>query len=203
VDPHIAGLVGSSPHPRGAPAGPGRAPGFDRLIPASAGSTARPPGPPPSGRAHPRIRGEHGAGGGGGSYTSGSSPHPRGALAAGRRRYLRPRLIPASAGSTRDRARQCPPVQAHPRIRGEHQCSPPGAPRSSGLIPASAGSTHATWTGSWTRSAHPRIRGEHSQQATRRITTGGSSPHPRGAHREGDDVDAVLGLIPASAGSTC
>ena len=52
---------GSSPHTRGAPAR--RRAGVRRLriIPAYAGSTPRPPTPPPSRTDHPRIRGEHGS----------------------------------------------------------------------------------------------------------------------------------------------
>ena len=57
----VGPVAGSSPHTRGAqrPVRVAR-PGL-RIIPAYAGSTPRPPTPPPSRTDHPRIRGEHAA----------------------------------------------------------------------------------------------------------------------------------------------
>ena len=70
---------GSSPHTRGALHPTRRHRPRPRIIPAYAGSTAA--RRPRTGRGpdHPRIRGEHGLGGGGGLLDLGSSPHTRGA----------------------------------------------------------------------------------------------------------------------------
>ena len=94
-------------------------------------------------------------------FSSGSSPHPRGALDPSSEALARIRIIPASAGST-SAVSACSWLPGdHPRIRGEHdgfQCilttregsSPhPRGARSAhpcswyrpGIIPASAGST--------------------------------------------------------------
>ena len=101
-------LVGSSPHTRGARHVLLRLDRVGRIIPAYAGSTPRPPTPPPSRTDHPRIRGEHGVAQAGADLLDGSSPHTRGA---------------------RDR-NQGKPLSSpdHPRIRGEH-CSRSGTGR--------------------------------------------------------------------------
>ena len=92
--------VGSSPHPRGAPNSDGSNGVNYRIIPASAGSTGAAVGVQALVKDHPRIRGEHHPMTLYKSSSSGSSPHPRGALVlrAGRDGALR--IIPASAGST-------------------------------------------------------------------------------------------------------
>ena len=140
----------------------------------------------------------------------------------GRSRSIRRRLIPASAGSTDQDPNSGASGWAHPRIRGERgwggrvdqrpQGSSPhprGARehclhrrRPAGLIPASAGSTTTTTCVSSTTGAHPRIRGEHSATAVSLRSTGGSSPHPRGALKAPRPSTCHAWLIPASAGST-
>ena len=93
-------LLGSSPHPRGAPPVLPFPVKESRIIPASAGSTGSADTMTSGHGDHPRIRGEHPT-----TmivFTSrwGSSPHPRGALFP-REGSRRPsRIIPASAGST-------------------------------------------------------------------------------------------------------
>ena len=91
-----------------------------RLIPAHAGSTLvhaewrkRKP-------AHPRSRGEHGEWKITHSPKDGSSPLTRGARRVYLRQVDRLRLIPAHAGSTRERTPEGARASAHPRSRGEH-----------------------------------------------------------------------------------
>ena len=73
------GRSGSSPHTRGALMLAGRVGDRERIIPAYAGSTCRTPPASPTGRDHPRIRGEHQRRMAPGWRPSGSSPHTRGA----------------------------------------------------------------------------------------------------------------------------
>ncbi len=71
-----------------------------------------------------------------------------------------------------------------------------------GLIPAHAGSTLSAVQGQLCGGAHPRACGEHHQP---RILVGffqGSSPRMRGAQKTRGLGPALLGLIPAHAGST-
>ena len=132
----------------------------------------------------------------------GSSPHTRGALG-------RPR------GDTDYET-------DHPRIRGEHvfreirvrlqSGSSPhtrGARQSRriggddiGIIPAYAGSTSVWPDTKWLKTDHPRIRGEHLPQTSCIADKQGSSPHTRGALRPSESILAILGIIPAYAGST-
>ena len=90
------------------------------LIPAHAGSTGSAShdcGPRP---AHPRSRGEHGAGVDGQLGARGSSPLTRGALMTGRCLIGLWGLIPAHAGSTSEDGVTKTVDRAHPRSRGEH-----------------------------------------------------------------------------------
>ena len=75
-------------------------------------------------------------------------------------------------------------------------------PRIRGIIPACAGSTTAktgSRCGCWD---HPRMRGEHGITNESVPFGEGSSPHARGAPCVALEVDAVIGIIPACAGST-
>ena len=173
--------VGSSPHTRGAPRTRRRSREPPGIIPAYAGSTTSATSPRSSAPDHPRIRGEHGLGGGGGLLDLGSSPHTRGAHRGRRRRAALVGIIPAYAGSTIRAKAYDPNRRDHPRIRGEHlnagaahrvaQGSSPhtrGAPptsasrtRSKRIIPAYAGSTRAGRRPCRRSGDHPRIRGEH------------------------------------------
>ena len=72
-------VTGSSPHVRGAPTRPTRQPSRPGIIPACAGSTARPMRHEASPRDHPRMCGEHWYAIISNRHTTGSSPHVRGA----------------------------------------------------------------------------------------------------------------------------
>ncbi len=214
--------VGSSPHARGAR--------FDllglvrlvRLIPACAGSTPTSTAPPKALPAHPRMRGEHVEFTAPADPGQGSSPHARGARWRCPRARRIPGLIPACAGSTFDFRTPFCSIEAHPRMRGEHQQgvdvvqqdggSSPHArgarlhhltgARHGRLIPACAGSTGTSSPRSWTARAHPRMRGEHSLITSASRGPAGSSPHARGAPLTTLDRIIDGGLIPACAGST-
>ena len=215
-------LTGSSPHTRGAlqlvyfgVVGAG-------IIPAYAGSTQ-------VGRIltyvapdHPRIRGEHRRQGLIVGQGAGSSPHTRGAPPEAAGQDRKRRIIPAYAGSTGGRVQGDRTGWDHPRIRGEHRerrsygawrvgSSPHtrGAPGvalgvvpHTGIIPAYAGSTPVPGGSSATRRDHPRIRGEHPTTSSPGSSTGGSSPHTRGARGGSWWPGRCRGIIPAYAGST-
>ncbi len=169
------------------------------------------------------MRGEHRQGRTNIIDLDGSSPHARGALPATIPVRRPTRLIPACAGSTDRHDQRHVLSPAHPRMRGEHIssfCPLPFNGGSSphargalsiievrvddqGLIPACAGSTRLTTTASNLTTAHPRMRGEHGHRKRNEISTGGSSPHARGAQRDVVSVVGAGGLIPACAGSTC
>ncbi len=213
---------GSSPLARGALLSCLICCGSERLIPARAGSTARPDCAHLQARAHPRSRGEHAAETTASALTQGSSPLARGARHRARPGAGRAGLIPARAGSTRRCSASGSPRPAHPRSRGEHRRTAKGTPTSTGssplgrgargrrpgdvaapgLIPARAGSTAAVARGESRRGAHPRSRGEHMPSAPCCGTTPGSSPLARGAHGEVTGRARCLRLIPARAGST-
>ena len=152
----------------------------------------------------------------------GSSPLTRGAQRGRGDRGFCAGLIPAHAGSTWWWFPTGLGRSAHPRSRGEHEGAvAPGhagggsSPltrgaraaaqhRDSGsrLIPAHAGSTRWVWFGLVWCGAHPRSRGEHCEDAASVPSGAGSSPLTRGAPIVGGFGVAVVGLIPAHAGST-
>ena len=140
------GMVGSSPHTRGAPGFGAVVDPESGIIPAYAGSTAVDVGP------NRRRRG--------------SSPHTRGAPYTRSTATGRSGIIPAYAGSTAPRRSTLWTVADHPRIRGEHWLMVPlsthlfgssphtrGAPpdlvrypEGARIIPAYAGSTCMRFT---------------------------------------------------------
>ncbi len=153
--------MGSSPLTRGARfelSSTGPPPG---LIPAYAGSTklrTDESEPPP---AHPRLRGEHKRG-----YLrrwpcSGSSPLTRGARS--RLAFLEVvcGLIPAYAGSTHLTSTELRDLQAHPRLRGEHNAVAIPIFAASGSSPLTRGAPSSFSTCLVSSAAHPRLRGEH------------------------------------------
>ena len=152
----------------------------------------------------------------------GSSPHARGPPGKGGKSKSVSRIIPACAGSTRDTTpRICAPWD-HPRMRGVHilakrrfnqaMGSSPHArgPRSQlptstvspGIIPACAGSTHGNQTVDGDGQDHPRMRGVHPFSSSTISSALGSSPHARGPLASPIDLESILGIIPACAGST-
>ena len=154
-------MAGSSPLTRGK-----RYYGFlccqtTRLIPAHAGKTIDKARAITANRAHPRSRGENHLYYVNGSDLSGSSPLTRGKPWPVPKTAMFVRLIPAHAGKTTDRRRECRRSRAHPRSRGENRAeiadlqtragSSPltrgkrvtgcNKPVTRGLIPAHAGKT--------------------------------------------------------------
>src|SRR5690606_20626503 len=176
----------------------------------------------PSGRDHPRVRGEHMARKALTLAKVGPSPRARGAQDGGERRRQAPGTIPACAGSTYRVMGSALLGWDHPRVRGEHKsvagamtCRSGPSPRArgaqgdlgstrrrAGTIPACAGST-AAWTPAGTgRRDHPRVRGEHTVAPVDVVAAGGPSPRARGALLEQLVRDQLAGTIPACAGST-
>ena len=176
------GLLGSSPHTRGALLHARVDASDHRIIPAYAGSTRVETGGGTRMSDHPRIRGEHVAVDGGAGCRPGSSPHTRGARGTGSMVPTRRGIIPAYAGSTSSTPRPSRPrVGSSPHTRGAHSGSPADS-RTLGIIPAYAGSTHPPCGKYSAGTDHPRIRGEHCPQMF---------------------VDTIRGrIIPAYAGST-
>ena len=152
----------------------------------------------------------------------GLSPHTRGARLPDCGAIAAAGIIPACAGSTGSAVCLISAPQDHPRMRGEHYLtryaslaiggSSPHARGARlgdeaahvrlGIIPACAGSTgrgtgcrRASWD-------HPRMRGEHAPPSVTSVKPLGSSPHARGARRDGDHHADSCGIIPACAGST-
>ena len=125
---------------RGAPADGMAFPGFDRIIPAYAGSTL--PWGWVTGRPgdHPRVCGEHPQVKSMVKGEQGSSPRMRGARPGSRVGRHRGRIIPAYAGSTSPHLLEAWQTGSSPRMRGalvqfvvvRHDF---------GIIPAYAGST--------------------------------------------------------------
>ena len=152
---------GSSPHARGARGDSVHGDVVVRIIPACAGSTCLSSFLAAYHPDHPRMRGEHERPEQHRAHQAGSSPHARGARERLGRAVVRPRIIPACAGSTRKTRARCGQTKDHPRMRGEHQAAHYGLfPRGGssphargahaqplrillrqGIIPASAGST--------------------------------------------------------------
>ena len=152
----------------------------------------------------------------------GSSPHVRGAQSAEYSRLILTGIIPACAGSTIRRQALDLAVWDHPRMCGEHpsisdqdiqsQGSSPhvrgarsGLVRGSvspGIIPACAGSTDSHCRPQESSRDHPRMCGEHHVLFYIYVDKWGSSPHVRGALGVTTGVVAMIGIIPACAGST-
>ena len=155
-------------------------------------------------------------------FSSGSSPHTRGALAECHGPDSKVGIIPAYAGSTPSRAGRPRHRRDHPRIRGEHsdrvflrRLSEGSSPHTRGargryrrlvwglrIIPAYAGSTCRGGGSASCRGDHPRIRGEHASATASSCKSPGSSPHTRGAPTMAALVVAAVRIIPAYAGST-
>ena len=176
----------------------------------------------PTGRAHPRSRGENWSDRLYTSDTWGSSPLTRGKPARRGLEGMVRRLIPAHAGKTADTHRRCEYQAAHPRSRGEnyqyhHDWYQPsgsspltrGKPARRGLegmvrrlIPAHAGKTTVAALALHGNAAHPRSRGENIRKRSKRAYTLGSSPLTRGKHGRETLAFHPARLIPAHAGKT-
>ena len=192
--------TGSSPLTRGKPQEMNQLADRGRLIPAHAGKTRTARRDACRAAAHPRSRGENGAGRCRDDDIRGSSPLTRGKRRLRSRRGGLPRLIPAHAGKTRrTRSRKSTPA-AHPRSRGENTASTAavatnrgsspltrGKPHPMGdvegplrLIPAHAGKTPPAPGAAGSSPAHPRSRGENDTRTATTASSTGSSPLTRG-----------------------
>ena len=215
-------VFSNTPHERGALGKPTVLLDSLGIIPACAGSTPRAPPCRCSSWDHPRMRGEHCLSRNRFCRTAGSSPHVWGALRGARPGRGADGIIPACAGSTRRPPPRKTRAGDHPRMRGEHGVAF-GRPRLfagssphargarlegavhhvlAGIIPACAGSTRDKGAFAARGWDHPRMRGEHPTRSRRRARPAGSSPHARGAPDCQYCPHAVVGIIPACAGST-
>ena len=198
-----SGMGGSSPLTRGKH-GLRQVPSLgDRLIPAHAGKTWVTSAASPTGRAHPRSRGENWSDRLYTSDTWGSSPLTRGKPARRGLEGMVRRLIPAHAGKTTSTTMIGTNPAAHPRSRGENppavawkvwsggsspltrgkQPSPPSLCTETRLIPAHAGKTPWQAGGRERAWAHPRSRGENARNGPLSVSPAGSSPLTRGKRR--------------------
>ena len=181
--PAVQCVEGSSPRARGAHGAHRDKAGHGGIIPACAGSTARPAGYTCSHRDHPRVRGEHFVTPQGQTLKWGSSPRARGARPVGADPLASQGDHPRVRGEHSSKAaRACLRVGSSPRARGA-QVGGDRLERPLGIIPACAGSTT------------PRSPGY--------APPGGSSPRARGALNVPAPFRSTRGIIPACAGSTC
>ena len=171
---------------------------------------------------HPRSRGVYSSTSRSQPGHRGSSPLARG-LPARRRPVAHGRgIIPARAGFTPCRRRECSGTADHPRSRGVyfaevfHAVAQLGssplarglprrwAPPAHGgwIIPARAGFTGRRCGPVSVRQDHPRSRGVYRTGDTVAHWAGGSSPLARGLLDPPLDSFAALGIIPARAGFT-
>ena len=114
-----ARCVGSSPHARGTLSAYAQYRVDWRFIPACAGNAESRGFIHPIATVHPRMRGERPSAVMSRFFCSGSSPHARGTLQAGRQRQNFQRFIPACAGNAIHDARAFECSAVHPRMRGE------------------------------------------------------------------------------------
>ena len=172
---------GSSPHTRGAPDARLLDLPHDGIIPAYAGSTRRRVEVPEYRSDHPRIRGEHWGSTTGSWSSRGSSPHTRGAPVRKGKRSGPVGIIPAYAGSTRDRGFSLGCDGDHPRIRGEHACEALYGARPGGSSPHPRGARafEVAWRGC--RGIIPAYAGSTRRDMRRNSSHLSSSPHTRGA----------------------
>ena len=199
-----------------------------RFIPAGAGNT--PPRKPITfmESVYPRWRGEHSRPRSTATDPIGLSPLARGTL---RRQFWEERtgrFIPAGAGNTLLRARECRLNPVYPRWRGEHKSSSPESPAALGLsplargtllehrqftdairfipvqrfIPAGAGNTLFVIAVVALTPVYPRWRGEHVSAQDHQIPAGGLSPLARGTPVAGKILSVIIRFIPAGAGNT-
>ena len=194
--------IGSSPLARGAlkPDNPDLY--VDRLIPAGAGSTVHVKTTTPWATAHPRWRGEHFIAPPALAPSAGSSPLARGALRRPPHLVIRPRLIPAGAGSTLPTSSSRRLRTAHPRWRGEHWLRAWEDTRPAGSSPLARGARRSHMHVVTVTVAHPRWRGEHKVGEMSLSQIHGSSPLARGARTIRLQAKRFSRLTPAGAGST-
>ena len=179
-------------------------------------------------KVYPRWRGEHGIPVATEHDRRGLSPLARGTLKTHVTDALSFRFIPAGAGNTLLRARECRLNPVYPRWRGEHKSSSPESPAALGLsplargtllehrqftdairfipvqrfIPAGAGNTLFVIAVVALTPVYPRWRGEHVSAQDHQIPAGGLSPLARGTHWVAITCADRSRFIPAGAGNT-
>ena len=175
-----------------------------RIIPAYAGSTRRLERDARLRRDHPRMRGEHEHVRPQESRRDGIIPACAGSTALrGKEPQARPGSSPHARGALGAGAPSSTCGGDHPRMRGEHDAAPVIAQGLGGIIPACAGSTRADVTVSEKgEGSSPHARGARARCRCPR-TSCGDHPRMRGEHENVWSADdAVVGIIPACAGST-
>ena len=199
---HLAALMGSPPHARGAVAD--RVPWGQHygITPACAGSRLCLPilnGPY---RDHPRMRGEQ-------VWLIvlvvllvGSPPHARGAGNFPLALPDLPGITPACAGSSSENWDGGTPIWDHPRMRGEQLVMMFLPPLVIGITPACAGSSESRHISPGHRRDHPRMRGEQFLSRRRIRRRLGSPPHARGAVTSASADPSKDRITPACAGSS-
>ncbi len=217
-----AKLCASGPSPRARGSRPdrrgrGRS---QRSIPACAGEPGSRPGPTPTTRVHPRVRGGAKGVRSVNRDHAGPSPRARGSLRLRRPPHRRLRSIPACAGEPSRPATGTGREPVHPRVRGGASAARSAStaqggpsPRARGSpvgrvsalagqrsIPACAGEPRTTDHDDASDQVHPRVRGGASRRARDPGAARGPSPRARGSRRRGTDAPGAAGSIPACAG---
>ena len=194
--------AGSSPRMRGAPDSLCQPiPGIG-IIPADAGSTDEAQELRADYADHPRGCGEHLFQYSVAARRVGSSPRMRGAPHDHASGVVQNRIIPADAGSTRDKWLMVSASRDHPRGCGEHCRDWMGLKMLQRIIPADAGSTSRRVRQSFDIRDHPRGCGEHLLTWLVSLRRSGSSPRMRGAPSDDRRRLCEGRIIPADAGST-
>ena len=194
--------TGSSPHARGALLHETGGRRGSRIIPACAGSTRWRTERSALTRDHPRMRGEHLTSAPVPIVQVGSSPHARGARQAGEDHERVGGIIPACAGSTRGKHLFRLDTGNHPRMRGEHFSLRAEQLVLSGSSPHARGAPWSSALRADRRRDHPRMRGSTPRRGRSYGLSTGSSPHARGVPMLQVNDTALIGIIPACAGST-
>ena len=173
---------GSSPRVRGAAGNKLVSFSFVGIIPARAGSRRSTDTQKNGERDHPRACGEQVATDDCTTDTEGSSPRVRGAVSGTPLTQTPTRIIPARAGSSCWNQLWGIVSRDHPRACGEQVATDDCTTDTEGIIPARAGSRRTCC---------------HASAASM-----GSSPRVRGAVVASSTECAILGIIPARAGSS-
>ena len=194
--------MGSSPLTRGKRHRTAPRRGRRGLIPAHAGKTWAAGNAYHVWQAHPRSRGENGAGIEPAITSPGSSPLTRGKLTRAVGTIGVRGLIPAHAGKTSASPEPSRSSRAHPRSRGENQARQTGALRSSGSSPLTRGKPCRKLLRVRAAAAHPRSRGENFACGAAIAKNVGSSPLTRGKLLSSSSLMPSPRLIPAHAGKT-
>ncbi len=150
--------------------------------PACAGTTRRGSAAPPSGRDHPRVRGDHRTMAWMCGCQPGPPPRARGPRLPLGRQQGPAGTTPACAGTTSSPSTWTARPEDHPRVRGDHVHRHRGVETVSGTTPACAGTTI------------PR--------AVMTVSSPGPPPRARGPRPRDGPRGAGPGTTPACAGTT-